>query len=210
MKHHIMAKFWWIFFGRGALGVLLGAGALAWTQYLGSQRGDLFGMSIFLQNASILATLLLMLGCYAFLDGLFSLALGAQDYGGGKRWNSLLLEGALSIALGIWTWTQPEKGALVLFYWIATWSLVTGALEVQQSFDLTEYRDRKRLFLWAGTVSILYGAAIFLLRPGGIRLVVATGLFMLLFGIPLLVLGLRLRHFTHGKSHPGSRPGRGH
>jgi uncharacterized membrane protein HdeD (DUF308 family) len=92
---------------------------------------------------------------------------------------------------------------VVLFYWIAVWSLVTGALEIHQSFDLTEYKDRKRPLLMAGTVSILYGASIFLLHPGGIRLVVLTGLFALLFGIPLLVLGLRLRHFTHGKYQPG-------
>jgi uncharacterized membrane protein HdeD (DUF308 family) len=164
---------------------------------------DLFGLSIFLQPVSILATFLLMLGCYAFLDGLFSIALGVQDYGGGQRWTSLLIEGTLSIALGLWTWLQPERGALVLFYWIAAWSLVTGALEVQQSWDLTEYRDRKRPLLMAGTVSLFYGAAILFFHPSGISLVVLTGLFTILFGLPLLVLGLHLRHFTQGKYQPG-------
>ncbi|HVZ81539.1 MAG TPA: DUF308 domain-containing protein [bacterium] len=204
MRHHIMAKFWWILSGRGVLGILFGAGSLFWAVRLEEGPNDLFGLSIFLRPVSILATLLLMLGCYAFLDGLFSLVLGAQDFGGGKRWNSLLVEGSLSIALGIWTWIQPEKGALVLFYWIASWSLLTGALEIHQSLDLTEYRDRKRSLLMAGAVSMLYGTSIFLFHPSGIRLVVLTGLFALLFGIPLLVLGLRLRRFTHGKYQPGA------
>ncbi len=203
MRHHIMAKFWWILFGRGALGVLFGIGSLGWAVRLQNTNHDLFGLSIFLQPVSILATFLLMLGCYAFLDGLFSIALGVQDYGGGQRWTSLLIEGTLSIALGLWTWLQPERGALVLFYWIAAWSLVTGALEVQQSWDLTEYRDRKRPLLMAGTVSLFYGAAILFFHPSGISLVVLTGLFTILFGLPLLVLGLHLRHFTQGKYQPG-------
>ena len=204
MRHHIMAKFWWILFGRGTLGGLLGIGALAWAIRLQNSQNDLFGLSIFLKPASILATLLLLLGCYAFLDGLFSLVLGIQDYGGGKRWNSLLIEGLLSIALGVWTWVQPEKGALVLFYWIAAWALLTGALEIHQALDLTEYKDRKRPLLMAGTISLIYGLSILLFRPAGIGLVVLTGFFAFLFGLPLLYLGLRLHRFTHGKYQPGA------
>lgn len=203
MRHHIMAKFWWILCGRGALGILFGLISLAWAIRLESANHDLFGLSIFLQPVSILATLLLMLGCYAFLDGLFAWTLGSQDFGGGQRWNSLLLEGTLSVALGVWTWIQPERGALVLFYWIAAWSLATGLLEIRQSWDLTEYKDRKRPFLMAGTVSAIYGLAILLFRPVGISLVVLTGFFALLFGLPLFYLGLHLRHFAHGKYQPG-------
>lgn len=212
MRHHIMARFWWILAGRGALGVLLGVGSLGWAVRLCDQQCDVFGMSIFLRPASILATLLLMLGLYAFLDGAFSIVLGAQDFGGGRRWTSLLAEGGLSVVLGLWTWLQPEKGALVLFYWIAAWSLLTGALEIHQARDLGEYKDRKRPLLMAGGVSLLYGAAIFLFHPSGVPLVILTGLFALLFGMPFLYLGLLLKRYNHGKYQPGVHrpvPGRG-
>jgi uncharacterized membrane protein HdeD (DUF308 family) len=203
MKHHIMAKFWWILAGRGVLGIILGATSFVWTFYLCDQHCDTFGMSMFLRPAYILASLILMLGCYAFLDGLFAWTLGSQDFGGGRRWTSLLIEGTLSVALGVWTWSQPEKGVLVLLYWIGAWALATGLLEIRQSWDLTEYKDRKRPLLMVGVVSILYGAAILLFRQGGVELLVLTGLFAIFSGIPFFYLGLHLRRFAHGKYQPG-------
>ncbi len=197
--HHLMAKFWWILALRGFLGILLGLVSIAWILYLNQGSVDLFGLSIFLKPAAIIATLILFLGIYAFIDGLFAILLGSQDYGDGRRWWSLLAEGVLSVGLGLLTWLQPNLTALVLLYGIAAWAVFTGLLEVFQGFELNEYKDRRRPFLFAGLTSVVFGILIFFFRVGGADLVWLMGIYAFLFGIPLLTLGWRLKRFAHSR-----------
>ena len=194
--HHIMAKFWWILAFRGILGILLGIASLVWIWDLNRPTVDVFGLSLFLRPAAIAGTLIVLLGLYAFMDGLFSILLGAQDYGEGRRWGTLILEGILSIGLGLVAWLRPEVAAPSLLYWIAAWAVSTGLMEIIQASDLNEYQERKRPLLFAGFCSMAYGLSVLYLRVGGSALVWATGLYAFLFAIPLLVLAFRLRPFV--------------
>lgn len=204
--HHLMAKFWWILALRGALGILLGLASVVWILSLDQSCFDLFGMSLFFRHAMILATLILLLGLYAFIDGAFALILGFQDYGGGRRWRALIVEGFLSVGLGLWTWLNPYATVLVLLYWIAAWAVVTGFLEFLQGMQLTEYKDRRKPLLYAGLASMAFGFLILGFRSGGTRLVWLMGIYAFLSGIPLLMLGLRLRHFAHPRPFREGRP----
>ena len=201
--HHIMARFWWILALRGVLGILLGLTAITWILELNGMNADVFGLSAFLRPAALLATVILLLGLYAFIDGLFAVLLGVQDYGDGRRWWTLIIEGTVSIGLGIATWMKPEATVLVLLYLVAGWALLTGVLEVLQAVDIHEYKERRAPLYLAGVCSILFGVAIFSLRVGGATLVWWVALYAFTFGIPLLVLAIRLRHFQklypHGK-----------
>lgn len=194
--HHLMAKFWWILFIRGLLGILLGFTSVAWLVTLSQPSVDLFGLNMFFRQTALIATLLLLLGLYAFLDGTFALVLGLQNYGEGRRWPTLIVEGFLSIGLGLLAWIKPDMGALVLLYWIAAWGLFTGLLEIMQGFELNEYRDRRKPFLFAGLISSLFGICILCFHTAGSQLIWLMGIYAFLFGIPLLVLGLHLRRFT--------------
>ena len=195
--HHLMAKFWWILFIRGLLGVVLGLAAAAWLVTLSQPTVDLFGLNLFFRQAALIASLLLVLGLYAFLDGAFALILGFQDYGDGRRWPSLIVEGILSVGLGVFAWLKPDLAALVLLYWIAAWALFTGLLEIMQGFELNEYRDRRKPFLFAGFISALFGFCILCFHTAGAQLIWLMGTYAFFFGIPLLVLGLHLRRFAH-------------
>ncbi len=194
--HHLMAKFWWILALRGLLGILLGLVSIIWITQLEMPSPDIFGMGLFLRPAAIVATLLLILGIYAFIDGLFALVLGFQNYGEGRHWWSLVLEGLVSLGLGVVAWVAPGTGALALLYWIAGWAIFTGLLEMFQGVELNEYRDRRKPFLIAGIISILFGIIVLAFRVAGVELVWALGAYAFLFGVPLLTLGLRLRHFV--------------
>jgi len=194
--HHLMAKFWWILAARGALGILLGLTAVVWITQLQMPSSDIFGMGLFLRPAAIVATLLLLLGIYAFIDGLFAFVLGLQNYGEGRHWWSLALEGIFSVGLGVVAWVDPQAGAMVLLYWIAGWAIFTGLLEIFQGVELNEYRDRRKPFLFAGLSSVLFGFLVLVFRVGGVELVWLMGAYAFLFGIPILTLGLRLRHYV--------------
>jgi uncharacterized membrane protein HdeD (DUF308 family) len=194
--HHLMARFWWILTLRGAFGILLGLASAGWIIYLNHGSADIFGLSLFLRPAALVATLILLLGAYALVDGLFAILLGAQDYGDGRRWWSLIVEGILSVGLGLLTWWRPNVTVLVLLYWIAAWALFTGLLEILQGFELNEYRDRRKPFLFAGLCSVAFGALVYGYRLGGETLLWLMGGYAFLFGIPLLRLGFRLRVFA--------------
>lgn len=195
MKHHIMARFWWILMGRGVLGIFLGLTALGWFFSREFSPHPPFGSASLLQPFTTIVVLLLFLGLYALMDGIFSVLLGAQDFGDGRRWWGLVSCGLVTCSLALTAWSRPDPWLAVLFYWIILWALVSGFLEVLQSFSMTEYRDRRRNFLFAGLCSIGFGLfAIFF--HGGATLLGLTGTYALLFGIPALVMGLRLRgHF---------------
>lgn len=196
MRHHIMAKFWWVLAGRGGVGILLGLAALWKIGTLESSSPDLFGMTLFMRPTSVLATLILFLGAYVILDGLFSILLGIQDYGKGQRWWPLILEGLASLALGSFTWLDPGKTVLVALYGIAAWAFITGLLEIGQGLDLNEYRDRRPYFLAAGTCSILFGVLVLIFQVTGMALVWLIGSYATLFGAILLTAALRLRRFV--------------
>ena len=199
--HHIMARFWWILALRGALGVLLGVTACAWLLSLSGTNVDLFGLSVFLRPAALVATIILLLGLYAFIDGIFALLLGAQDYGGGRRWWTLIIEGVVSISLGLLTWLKPGSTVLVLLYGVAGWALVTGGLEIWQALDLNEYKERRAPLYFAGVCSMVFGALVLSFRVGGETLIWLVALYAFAFGMPLLVLAFRLRHFRNRYPH---------
>src|ERR1035441_8140181 len=144
----------------------------------------------------IAATSVLLLGLYAFLDGLFALLLGAQDYGDGRRWWSLMAEGLISVGLGLYAWLRPESGLWLLLNGAAACAVFTGLLEIFQATDLNEYKERRRPLFLAGFSSVAFGVLILLFRTGGVDLVWLIGIYPFTFGLPILVLAFRLRAFT--------------
>ncbi len=196
MHHHIMSRFWWILALRGLLGVLLGLTAIVWILALNQMFPEFLESFLFLKVAVILNTLVFVLGLYAFLDGSFAVLLGAQDYGNGRRWWTLIAEGTLSMGLGFLAWLWTDQTVLILLYWIGVWAVVTGFLETVQAFDLNEYKDRRRNFFFAGFCSMVFGLIILNPWVGGISLVLLMGLFAFTSGIPILALGLHLRRFA--------------
>jgi uncharacterized membrane protein HdeD (DUF308 family) len=196
MHHHIMSKFWWILVLRGVLGILLGLTAIVWILALDQMFPELLGSFLFLKVAAVLNTLIFLLGLYAFMDGSFAVLLGAQDYGSGRRWWTLIAEGSLSVGLGFLAWLWTEQAVLILLYWIGVWAVVTGFLEIVQAFDLNEYKDRRRFYFFVGSCSMVFGLSILSPWVGGPTLVWLMGLFAFSSGIPILALGLRLRRFA--------------
>ena len=105
-----------------------------------------------------------------------------------------MLEGVVGIAAGVFAFLWPGITALVLLYLIAAWMVVTGLLEVAAAIALRRELHGEWLLALAGILSVVFGIFLFV-RPGegAIAVVWAIGLFAIVFGIALLVLGVRLR-----------------
>jgi len=93
----------------GNIGDPLGLVALAWMAAISGWLGtSVWNATFQVTDAGVLAAIILLLGAYAFLDGAFAVGLGVQNFGEGRRWWVLIVEGLLSIGLGLFTLGRTE------------------------------------------------------------------------------------------------------
>lgn len=170
----LLGRHWWIVALRGLLAVIFGVVALIWP-------------------TTTVHALVILFGIYAVVDGLFSLfsALTSRRRGG---WWLLLIEALAGIAAGIAAFIWPQVTALVLLYLIAAWAFLTGILELIAAFMLRRQVEGEWALGLAGAISIVLGLLLALRPSSGLVAVVwFIGAYAIVFGILLVVLGLRLR-----------------
>jgi uncharacterized membrane protein HdeD (DUF308 family) len=170
-----LSRNWWTVVVRGLLAVAFGV--FAWV------RPDLFW-----------ASLVLVFAVYAVVDGVFAL-LAALSGAGGDRWPHLI-EGILGIALGVLAFVYPGQTGAAIVLVIGIWAVTTGILEVLSAVRLRREIEEEWLLGAGGLLSIVFGAII-LARPqfGEVATTYALGTYGIVFGLILIVLGIRLRSF---------------
>ncbi|HXR22057.1 MAG TPA: HdeD family acid-resistance protein [Acidimicrobiales bacterium] len=173
---------------RGLLAIGIGVVALAWP------------------GVTVLA-LVVLFAVYAFIAaGLQAL----QAFSSRTAWPVFghLLLGLVNIVAGVIALAWPVPTALVLVLIVATWAIVTGALEVFAAFRSGEQPGTRAMFVLGGLVSTVFGLVLFA-RPdmGAISLALLFGLFNLVTGSWMLVRGLELRR-AHATLHSLARPTR--
>jgi uncharacterized membrane protein HdeD (DUF308 family) len=170
-----LARNWWIVALRGVLAVLFGVMALLWP-----------GITI--------ASLVLLFGAYALVDGVFAVVGGFSMAGQRERWWVMVLEGIAGILIGLIAFFWPGITTLVLLYFIATWAIVTGIFEVIAAIRLRREIEGEWLMALAGIASILLGVFL-ILQPaaGAIGLIWWIGSLSIVFGVLLIILSFRLR-----------------
>lgn len=165
---------WWALVLRGVAAIAFGVLAFAWPQIT-------------------LTALVFLWGAYALVDGALAIGAGIKSHGESKRWWVLLLEGILGVAAGLVAFFMPGITALVLLIVIAAWAIVTGAFEIAAAIQLRKYIKGEWLLALAGVASILFGVAL-LFNPaaGALALVWLIGAYAIVFGVLMIVLGVRL------------------
>jgi uncharacterized membrane protein HdeD (DUF308 family) len=160
---------WWAMVLRGIAAVLLGLAALFWP-----------GMT--------LLVLLVVFAVYAFVDGILAIVAGIRG-SGGRRW-LLLAEGALGLLAGLAVLFWPGETALVLVYAISAWAIFTGLLKVLMAVSFRRQIENWWLMGLGGALSVLFGIVLgFLPGAGLVTLVWLVGIYALILGLALIVLG---------------------
>ena len=171
----ILAKNWWALALRGLLGITL-------------------GVFTFAMPAAMFASLVLVFGTYALVDGAFSVIAALRGARGDRSWWALLVGGIAGILTGLGAFVLPALTALVLLYVIALWAVVTGALEIAAAVRLREQISREWLLGLSGGLSIVFGGLIMIApAAGAMAVVLLIGAYALASGLVLMALGFRLR-----------------
>ena len=175
---HVLARNWWLLLLRGLFAIL-------------------FGVLTFFSPGVTLITLVLLYGAYALVDGV--LALGAAIMGGAMapRW-WLAIVGLLGIAAGLLTLFLPGITAIVLLFFIATWAVAIGVMQIIGAIRLRKEIDNEWLLIAGGIVSVIFGAMLLIdPGPGALALIFVIGAYAFLHGILLVSFSLRLRKHAH-------------
>ncbi len=182
----MIAKYWWVWLVRGILAILCGLAAL-------------------IMPGIALTAMVLVIGFYAFIEGVLKFAFGLSTVGfTGRAW-LVVVDGLLSIALGIAAWVWPAEATLVFVTWIGIWAIVTGILEITAA--TLPLGTGSVALVFAGIFSILFGI-IAMLNPGsgGLGIIWLFGTYAIIIGILLSTLAFRIKSARVEKS--GMRKGR--
>jgi len=176
MVEHRLRRAWWATAFRGMLAILLGIVAMTWP-------------------ALTLSVLLALLGAYLIMDGVFAIVAAFQATHDGRSWLPYLLEGLLSIVVGVLAFTRPATVAVFILLLIAFRSVITGFVTIATGIWLRRETKQSEWMMWlAGLVSVAFGL-ILLARPalGIATLIWVVGLYTIIFGIIEIVAAFRLK-----------------
>jgi len=160
------------------------------------------GLILTLPDPAKVAAIIYLFGSFAIADGVFSVigALTGRDTF--EDWGLMLLGGALSIVIGIFTFMHPLKMGAVLILYIGFRAILLGALEMAFALRLRKAIEGEWLFILSGLISVLFGLAMIMFPIRGETLegilVVAwlVGIYAIAGGAMLLVLAGQIREWV--------------
>jgi len=171
----LLAKVWWALALRGVAGIL-------------------FGILAFVMPALTLAVLVLLFGAYALVDGIFNVVASLSGRSGARPWWALLLAGLVCIGAGLLTLFMPGLTALALAYLIGVWAIIIGVLEIISAVRLRKVITNEWWLGLSGVLAIVFGVLLTLAPgPGALAMVIWIGAYAFVYGVFLVLLGLRLR-----------------
>ena len=173
----LFARKWWVVALRGVVAVLFGVLAFVWP-----------GIT--------LLTLVYLYSAYALINGILAFILAFSAPKGYPRFGSLILQGLVSIVVGVIAFLMPGITALAFVILIAAWAIITGIFEIVAAVRLRKVITREWLLVLAGVLSVLFGVVVVALPAAGIlALVWWIGSFSLLLGVLLIASAFRIRHW---------------
>ncbi|QEC43936.1 HdeD family acid-resistance protein [Pseudobacter ginsenosidimutans] len=173
--NRFFSEYWWLFLLRGIFGVILGL------------------MALFMPGVTF-TTLIIFLGAYLLIDGIFSIVAAINARKTLDAWGWYLASGIFSLLVGIITFYNPFATALALLYLISFWVIVAGIIEIVIAIRLRKEIRGEGWYIVGGLLTVIFGILI-LVNPiaGALTLTMIFGIYALIFGIMLIYLGIKLK-----------------
>jgi uncharacterized membrane protein HdeD (DUF308 family) len=179
-----LARNWWLLIVRGVAAVAFGVLTLIWP-------------------GKALATLVLLFGLYALIEGVTSAVLAIMR--AENQTGTWVLHAIVGIGAGIITFVYPHLTAIGLYAVIAGWAVATGVIEIMFASQMKNVLDRVGWIAFSGVASILFGVLLILFPATGVTaLVVLIAAYAISSGIAWLVAGARLRRLLPRGGEPST------
>jgi uncharacterized membrane protein HdeD (DUF308 family) len=172
-----LSRNWWVLLMRGILAVV-------------------FGITALINPALTLAVLVLYIGAWYLVDGIFSVITSLTAPKGYRGWLWLLVSGVIGVIIGLITFFMPGVTAVVLLYYVIAWLVVTGVMQVIAGIRLRKEISGEFFLITGGLLSVLFGLYL-LMNPGAGALAVIwlIGAYAILFGVIMVITAFQLRRW---------------
>jgi uncharacterized membrane protein HdeD (DUF308 family) len=146
----------------------------------------IFGITALVWPGITLSALLIVLGAFAFVDGVTAIAMAITGEGPMPRW-VLLLDGLAGVVIAGAVLVAPSITALALLYMIAVWCLFTGSLMIGAAISGDTFERPAWLMALDGIISVVFGILLIAWPGDGIVAIVwALGLYAIFAGVTML------------------------
>jgi uncharacterized membrane protein HdeD (DUF308 family) len=173
--HNFYNAYWWIFLLRGLFALILGLLAICWP-------------------GATFTTLIVFLGAYLFIAGLFAVIAGVAARKTSRNTGIFLLSGLTGIILGILTLYNPFATGAALIYLVAFWAILAGVFEIAVAIRLRKEITGEGWYIAGGLLTVIFGILL-ISNPvaAAITLTWVFGFYAIVSGIMLISLAFRLR-----------------
>jgi uncharacterized membrane protein HdeD (DUF308 family) len=156
--------------------------------------GIIFGLVALFAPIATAVVLAIVIGAWAIVDGVFDI-IEAIRHRGSSSMALRIVWGAVSILFGILVLVWPGMSLGVLVIFVGIWAIIIGVLEIMAS--IRHRAAPNSGWVWGiigGALAILFGILV-LLRPGTglITIIWIIGIWAIVWGITLIILGVQLR-----------------
>ncbi|PSL49022.1 uncharacterized membrane protein HdeD (DUF308 family) [Chitinophaga niastensis] len=173
--HNFYNVYWWIFLLRGIFALVLGVLAVFWP-----------GITF--------ATLIVFLGAYLFIAGIFAVAGAIAARKTNENWSVFLFSGLIGVILGILTFYNPFATGAALIYLVAFWAMLAGLMEIIIAIRLRKVITGEGWYIMGGLLTIIFGILL-VSNPvaAAVTLTWVFGIYAIITGVMLISLSWRLR-----------------
>jgi uncharacterized membrane protein HdeD (DUF308 family) len=154
----------------------------------------IFGLIALFAPIATAVVLAVVIGAYAIVDGVFHIIEAIRHRGSSSMVLRIVL-GAVSILFGILVLVWPGISLAILVILVAIWAIIIGVLQIMSSVRHRAVPHSG--WVWGiigGALSLLFGILV-LIRPGAglVSIIWIIGIWAIVWGITLIVLGVQLR-----------------
>ena len=155
--------------------------------------GILFGLFAVMAPVAAATTIVLVFSIYLMADGFLAIASAIKAMRHKNSWGLLALESVVDIIASLVLFLMPGLALVTFVVIVAVWALFAGGLKLITAMRRGPVEARGWLALSA-IISLLFGVVL-LISPlaGGIVLTWWLGIYGLVFGVALLILGFQVR-----------------
>jgi uncharacterized membrane protein HdeD (DUF308 family) len=154
----------------------------------------IFGIIALVAPLTTAAALALVIGIFAIVDGIIDL-IDAIRHRGTSGVGLRVFLGVVSLLFGIVILVWPAKTIGFMVVLVAIWSIVIGVLQIAASIGIR--KESGSAWIWgviSGALGVIFGILVlFNLGIGLVALIWLIGIWAIVFGIALVVLGLQVR-----------------
>lgn len=144
-----------------------------------------------------------LFGAFAFVDGVFSIG---TAFGGDsrERW-SYAFRGISGIIVAAISLAWPGLTALGLLYFIASWAVVTGVIEIVAAIQFRDAIAGEAMFIVSGLLSVVFGTVLFAFPgDGALAIVMTIGILAIINGTWDIVAGFTLHGLLSDRLRPAA------